>query len=143
MPRWTPPSTKSSPSWALPGKELCTSHTAGLLRDGQSHVPLALEDNCLYTCRVRFEWDLAKARANLVTHGVSFAEAATVLEDDFALTRDGSDTFDERRYVSLGISDLGNLLVVEYTYREPDTIRLISAWRANKPQRMLYEKGRC
>jgi len=45
--------------------------------------------------------------------------------------------------VSLGLSDLGNLLVVVYTYREPDTIRLISAWRANKRQRMLYEKGRC
>jgi uncharacterized DUF497 family protein len=73
---------------------------------------------------------------------VSFAEAATVLEDDFALTRVDSDAVDERRYVSLGISDLGNLLVVVYTYRKPDTIRLISAWRANKTQRMLYEKGR-
>lgn len=68
---------------------------------------------------------------------------ATVLEDEFALTRDDSDTVDERRFVSLGLSGLGNLLVVVYTYREPDTIRLISAWRANRRQRMLYEKGRC
>jgi hypothetical protein len=74
---------------------------------------------------------------------VSFAEAATVLEDDFALTRDDPDDIDERRFVSLGLSDLGNLLVVMYTYREPDTIRLISAWKANKRQRVLYEKGRC
>lgn len=66
-----------------------------------------------------------------------------MLEDDFALTRDDPDAVDEGRLVSLGISDYGNLLVVVYTYREPDTIRLISAWRANKPQRMLYEKGRC
>jgi hypothetical protein len=92
---------------------------------------------------VRFEWDLPKARANLRAHGASFAEAATVLEDDFALTRDDPDPADERRFVSLGLSDLGNLLVVVYTYREPDTIRLISAWRANKRQRMQYEKGRC
>jgi uncharacterized DUF497 family protein len=74
---------------------------------------------------------------------VSFAEAATVLEDDFALTREDPDDVEERRFVSLGLSDLGNLLVVVYTCREPDTIRLISAWRVNKRQRMLYEKGRC
>jgi len=109
----------------------------------RSHVPLALVDNCLYTISVRFEWDLPKARANLRVHGVSFAEAATVLEDNFALTRDDPDDVDEQRFVSLGLSDLGNLLVVVYTYREPDTIRLISAWRATKCQRMLYEKGRC
>ena len=92
---------------------------------------------------MRLEWDLAKARANLRTHGVSFSEAATVLEDEFALTRDDPDTVDERRFVSLGLSGLGNLLVVVYTYRETDTVRLISAWRANRCQRMLYEKDRC
>jgi uncharacterized DUF497 family protein len=106
-------------------------------------VPLAPEDNCLYNDIVKFEWDMPKASANLRAHGVSFTEAATVLEDDFALTRDDHDDVDERRFVSLGLSDLGNLLVVVYTYREPDTIRLISAWRANNRQRMLYEKGRC
>ena len=66
-----------------------------------------------------------------------------MLEDNFALTRDDPDDVDEQRFVSLGLSDLGTLLVVVYTYREPDTIRLISAWRATKCQRMLYEKGRC
>ncbi len=90
-----------------------------------------------------FEWDLLKARANLHAHGVSFAEAVTVLEDDFALTREDPGAAFERRFVSLGLSDQGNLLVVVYTYREPDRIRLISAWRANKRQRVLYEKGRC
>lgn len=61
-------------------------------------------DNCLYTVGVRFEWDLPKARANLLVHGVSFAEAVTVLEDDSALTRDDPDDIDERRFVSLGLS---------------------------------------
>jgi uncharacterized DUF497 family protein len=107
------------------------------------YVALELADKCLYTSAVRFEWDLPKARANLRAHGVSFAEAATVLQDDFALTRDDPDAVGEPRFVSLGLSDLGSPLVVVYTYREPDTIRLISAWRANKRQRMLYEKGRC
>ncbi len=82
-------------------------------------------------------------RANLRVHGVSVAEAATVLEDDFALTRRDPDIVDEPRFVTLGLSDLGKLLVVVYTWREPGTIRLISAWEANKRQRMQYEKGRC
>jgi len=51
-------------------------------------VKLALEDNRLYTVVGRFEWDPLKAAANLRTHRVSFAEAVTVLEDDFALTRE-------------------------------------------------------
>lgn len=85
---------------------------------------------------------MLKARANLRAHGVSFVEAATVLEDDFALTRNDPDAVEEQRFVSLGLSDVGELLVVVYTYREPDTIRLISAWKANRRQRMQYEKGR-
>jgi uncharacterized DUF497 family protein len=48
----------------------------------------------------------------------------------------------EPRFVTLGLSSLGNLLVVVYMYREPDIIRVISAWKANKHQRALYEKGR-
>ncbi len=91
---------------------------------------------------MKFDWNRAKARANLRDHGLSFAEAVTVLEDEFALTREDPDAQGEQRFVTLGLSSLGNLLVVVYTYREPDTIRLISAWKANKRQRLRYEKGR-
>jgi uncharacterized DUF497 family protein len=91
---------------------------------------------------VRFEWDPPKAEANLRAHGVSFAEAVSVLEDDFALTREDPAAVEEPRFVTLGLSNLGNLLVVVYTYREPDAIRLIAAWKANKRQREAYEKGR-
>ncbi len=121
----------------------CLDNTHPMCAAGFPHGLLASGDNCLYTENVRFEWDLPKARANLHAHGVSFAEAATVLEDGLALTRNDPDAVDGRRFVSLGLSDLGKLLVVVYTYREPDTIRLISAWKANKRQRMQYEKGRC
>jgi len=55
---------------------------------------------------------------------VSFAEAVTVLEDDFALTRDDAHAAQESRFVTLGV------------------IRMISAWKANKRQRVRYEKGR-
>jgi hypothetical protein len=91
---------------------------------------------------MRFVWDPAKARANLRDHGVSFAEAATVLEDNFALTREDPDAQDEERFVTLGLSSFGNLLVVVYTYRGPDVMRIISAWKANKRQRVHYEEGR-
>jgi len=91
---------------------------------------------------VRFEWDPAKAAANLRAHRVSFSEAVTVLEDEFALTREDPDAVKEPRFVTLGLSNLGNLLVVVYAYRQSDIIRVISAWKANKRQRVLYEKSR-
>ena len=71
-----------------------------------------------------------------------FSEAVTVLEDEFGLTREDPDAMKEPRFVTLGLSNLGNLLVVIYVYREPDIIRVISAWKANKHQRVLYEKKR-
>ena len=88
------------------------------------------------------EWDPKKADANLREHGVSFAEAATVLVDEYALSREDQDSIGEQRFVSLGMSGTGALLVVVYTHREPDIYRLISSWKANKPQRNQYEKCR-
>jgi uncharacterized DUF497 family protein len=107
-----------------------------------ARVPLEREDNRLYTDGVRFEWDPSRAGANLRAHGVSFAEAVTVLEDARALTREDVDAADEPRFVPLGLSNLGNLLVVVYAYREPDGIRVISAWKASRRQRGQYEEGR-
>jgi uncharacterized DUF497 family protein len=92
---------------------------------------------------VRYEWDPTKARANLRDHGVSFSEAVTVLEDELALTREDPAAVGEQRFVTLGMSAAGSLLVVIYTYREPDVIRMISAWKANRRQRVQYEKSRC
>lgn len=78
---------------------------------------------------------------NSGAHGVTFAEVATVLTDDYALTREDPDAVGEQRFVSLDMSATGDLLVVVYTHRDPDTYRIISSWKANKPQRMLYEEG--
>ena len=60
----------------------------------------------------------------------------------FALTREDPDAVEEPRSVTLGLSNLANLLVVVYAYREPDIIRIISAWKANRRQRGQYDKGR-
>jgi uncharacterized protein len=86
-------------------------------------------------------WDPAKAKANLAMHGVSFAEAATVLNDDRAITREDEDSVGEQRFVTLGLSGVGSLLVVVYSWRSPTTIRLISAWKANARQRNQYAQS--
>jgi hypothetical protein len=83
------------------------------------------------------EWDPRKAVANLKKHGVDFADAATVLHDERAITiRD--DEADEERYVAIGMDALGNMLVVVYTWRD-DRPRLISARRAKPQEREQYE----
>ena len=73
---------------------------------------------------------------------MSFTEAVTVLEDDFALTREDPDADEEARFVTLGLSSLASLLVVVYVHRRPNIVRVISAWKANKRLREVYEEGR-
>ena len=89
---------------------------------------------------MKIVWDLGKVVSNPKNHdGVTFEEARHVLLDPFALTREDSDSENEQRFVTLGMGGKGRTLVVVYTYRE-ETIRLISAWKANEPQRRRYEK---
>ncbi len=89
---------------------------------------------------VGFEWDPAKAESNLERHGVDFADAATVLSDDSALTR-RDDNPAEERCATVGMDVLGRVLVVIFTWRGEE-IRLISARRATASERKQYEKSR-
>lgn len=94
----------------------------------------------MHTLRlVVFEWDERKATANLRKHGVDFAEAALVLEDDLALTVRDPDAHDEERWVTMGHDPSRRVLVVVYTWRG-ERIRLISARRATGAERRRYEK---
>ncbi len=86
-------------------------------------------------------WDPAKAKANLAAHGVSFAEAATVLDDERAITREDEHSVGENRFITLGLSGAGNLLIVVYSWRGETVIRLISAWKANARQRRQYAQS--
>jgi hypothetical protein len=89
---------------------------------------------------LEFEWDPAKAARNLKHHGVSFDEATTVLRDTLSITMADPDHADaEERFVDIGVSHRGRLLVVSYTERE-DRIRIISARPANRPERKSYEE---
>lgn len=87
-----------------------------------------------------YQWDEFKARGNQRKHGVDFADAALVLEDDRALTvRD--EATDEERWVTLGCDALGRVLVVVYTWRG-EVARLISARKATPVERRQYEAKR-
>jgi uncharacterized DUF497 family protein len=86
-------------------------------------------------------WDPRKATSDVRKHGVSFEEATTVLKD--ALSATGADpdhSIAEDRFVTFGISELGRLLVVCHT-EERQMIRIISARKATKGEREIYEEG--
>jgi uncharacterized DUF497 family protein len=86
---------------------------------------------------MRITWDPAKAAENLRRHRVRFEEAGEVLRDPFALTRDDP-RHEEQRFVTLGATLTGKLLVVVYAYADNDTIRLISAREASRAERSSY-----
>lgn len=89
---------------------------------------------------MEIEFDPEKARANPINHeGLTFDEARPVLLDPYALTREDTDAKGEQRFVSLGMGGKGRILVTVWTVRD-DRIRIISAWKANQPQRRRYEQ---
>ena len=90
---------------------------------------------------MKIEWVPKKAKSNLEKHGVSFEEAATALSDPMAATgADPDHTITEERYVTFGVSEKGRLVVVSHT-EKGQTIRIISARKASKGERELYEEG--
>ncbi len=88
-----------------------------------------------------FEWDPDKAAANLSKHEVAFEEAATVFGDSLSLTAyDPSHSQDEDRYITMGTSADGRLLIISHTDRD-ERIRIISARKATGRERKAYENG--
>lgn len=90
--------------------------------------------------QLNFEWDEEKAKANFKKHRVSFDEATTVFIDPFSTTvPDPHHSVDEQRYIDLGSSGKGRVLVVVYTERGSN-IRIINCRKATSSERKLYEK---
>lgn len=90
---------------------------------------------------MEFEWNDLKAAANLRKHDVSFHEAATVFGDPLSLTfGDPDHSEDEERFITIGHSSAGQLLLVSHVDRG-DRVRLISARRATPRERRLYEQS--
>lgn len=89
---------------------------------------------------LNFDWDENKATANFRKHKVSFDEAKTVFGDPFSVTKnDPLHSLDEHRFVDIGTSVTGKILVVSYTQRSRK-IRLISCRKATKAERIVYEE---
>ena len=89
---------------------------------------------------LQFEWDEAKAAANVHKHGVSFEEAITIFSDPNSITIFDVEHSDaEGRFIDIGLSANGRVLVVVYTERGP-RIRIISCRKATPAERRQYEQ---
>lgn len=90
----------------------------------------------------RFEWDHAKAKSNLIRHGVSFDEATTVFDDRLALIFDDElHSGNERREIIVGHSINNRLLLVCFTERPDERIRIISSRLPTAKERKAYEEN--
>ncbi len=88
-----------------------------------------------------FEWDEEKAAANLRKHKVSFEEAKTIFGDRMSLTIfDEAHSGEEPRFIDIGASERGRVLVVAYTERG-ENIRLISSRKATPAERRQYDQS--
>jgi uncharacterized DUF497 family protein len=87
-----------------------------------------------------FEWDENKSAKNEKKHGITFEEAKTVFNDPFAITIDDPDHSDgESRFIDIGFSSKGEVLVVWYTERN-ENIRIIGCRKAKRSERKKYEE---
>lgn len=92
---------------------------------------------------MEFEWNPGKAALNLEKHGVSLQEAATVFNDPLSVSvtfPDPDHSIGENRYVIIGVSRFGQLLVVAHTDRR-EKVRIISARKTTRQERRFYEEG--
>ncbi len=93
---------------------------------------------------IRFEWDPEKARANQRKHGVDIEDAIQIFDDPFAMfEEDRVDEAGQQRWHALGLAGGIAVLLVAHTVREEgEVIRLISARRATRKERIRYEQTR-
>lgn len=92
---------------------------------------------------LKFEWDENKNEINQRKHGISFDEVTSVFRDAFAIVFDDPDhSENEERFLIIGTSDKRGICLVSHCYRGQDqVIRIISARKATKTERNIYEEG--
>ena len=92
-------------------------------------------------CRMGLEWNIEKAEHNLRKHGISFREAVTVFRDPLSRTYDDpKHSWNEFRFVTIGASTAGRILIVAHTDRGKN-LRIISARKVTVSERAQYEEG--
>ena len=114
-----------------------------VLDDGKSTFAFSIasrQNENVFHMALTFEWDARKARSNLAKHGVSFEEASTGFADLLSFTiPDPDHSLTEKRYITMGRTFAGKLIVVVHTERG-DNICIISARRASRRERRFYEE---
>ena len=90
----------------------------------------------------QFDWDNRKHAANIRKHEVTFDEASTIFSDQFGMTiYDPAHSQAEERFIEMGLSSRGNLLVISYTERGK-SVRIINARTANRAEAKRYEENK-
>ncbi len=88
-------------------------------------------------------WDPNKARQNQDKHGIDFADAATVFDDDYFVTQEDLAAHGEPRFVGTGLDAHGRVLTVVYTLLDDDAvIRLISSRCSTRREARYYDQYR-
>ena len=91
--------------------------------------------------KLTFEWDEVKAKENLKKHGVNFEEGKTIFNDSFLFTfPDIVHSVNEERYINIGLSANGRILIVIHTERQ-EKIRIVSCRKATARERRFYEES--
>jgi hypothetical protein len=91
---------------------------------------------------MQFKWDENKHLSNVFKHSVTFKDACHIFSDKSILTlHDKSHSFDEDRWISLGVTNMGKILVVVHTFafiEGEELVRIISARKANSREHKIY-----
>ena len=87
-----------------------------------------------------FEWDEAKRTTNLEKHGVDFVDASDMWAGPMLVAEDARREYGESRYIGMGYIQ-GRLMVVVYTHRTANVVRIISLRKANSREVRIYGKA--
>jgi uncharacterized DUF497 family protein len=91
---------------------------------------------------MQISWDTSKAASNHQKHGIDFADAATVFDDDYFVSQEDLTARGEQRFIGTGMDAYDRILTMVYTVLCEDDIRLISARRATRRERSYYAQYR-
>jgi uncharacterized protein len=96
----------------------------------------------VYNALIQFTWAPGKAASNHQKHGIDFADAATVFDDDYFVSQEDLTAWGEQRFTGTGMDAYGRILTVVYTMPSEDDIHLILARRATRRERSYYVQYR-
>lgn len=93
----------------------------------------------MYTVPVQFEWDETKRKANIAKHSIDFIDASEMFGSLILIGTDSRKDYGETRKIGFGFIR-GRLTAVAFTERKPNSIRIISARKANKREETYYQE---